>query len=579
MCHLHKTTARVKIILKFIPSLLAIALLLTVDRVAAQDGSSNSSSSGVTATGSNFLRVGDGFTQNGSDPIVKRYLEEIANARIAFSNFSLGLRYEMDDPSEVGRSFQGLRRRWIQYRKDGIDLQAGDVSTLYGRGLSLNLFESRPLNFDCWLDGASAGYEHTWKQSDIDFRPSVKIRGIAGNLDFYNVVDTAQPVMHVSARSANAEFGLFGKKLLVGGTFVQAFTNTNRVFGIQNLATVRQVNQPGMYLNFLTGPVEGFFEWTQDRTNASRLLNAKFDTVHIGNAWYGSLSYATSILGLTVEYKNYRYYLHEPGAKFSDVFTKLPITNPPEVYKDFTFTEITRTTHAVNFDDEVGYQAEANITAIPNWTFTLNGAASSRHTKYVADSNSNPVAVGSTDFLPTLSDRGYYPFWEYYVDAEYEWAELNYVRFGFHHRSDVIVYSLTNDANSDFRWTTTVAMKAQIETRPNESFLGIFEHQWEYDAARITEDKRILNELLTLQYSFNPIITFGGIMDLAVQYDGVPYHIEDSWFQAFASVRIGQSNTVLVSYGAERGGLNCTGGICRVVPAFKGLRVSMTTQM
>ncbi|HEY6172529.1 MAG TPA: DUF6029 family protein [Candidatus Kapabacteria bacterium] len=42
---------------------------------------------------------------------------------------------------------------------------------------------------------------------------------------------------------------------------------------------------------------------------------------------------------------------------------------------------------------------------------------------------------------------------------------------------------------------------------------------------------------------------------------------------------MGSSHTLLVSYGAERGGLNCTGGVCRVVPAFEGFRVGLTSQL
>ena len=78
----------------------------------------------VQALGSNLLRVGDGFTGEGDSRIRKHYLEEIANARIFFKNLSIGLRYEMDDPSEVGRSFQGLRRRWEEVAEgeaNGVD--------------------------------------------------------------------------------------------------------------------------------------------------------------------------------------------------------------------------------------------------------------------------------------------------------------------------------------------------------------------------------------------------------------------------------------------------------------------------
>ena len=533
----------------------------------------------VHATGSNLLRVGDGTTNDAiGNAIDKRYFEEIANARIFFQYFSVGLRYEMDDPSEVGRSFQGIRRRWITYRKDQLELQAGDVSALFGRGLAINLFESRPLNYDSWLDGVFAKSEYKVPKQWLDLDASIGIQGVGGREDFYPI-DTTQPVMHFSAQSANAEFGFFKKQLLLGGTFMQAFTGTAQP-GRNNttLPTSRMVDQPDFYLDLNSGEFEGFAEWTENRTQVTQFLGAFADTAHTGHAVYGSLSYSNSFFGLTAEYKNYSYFIHDPGDAYTNVFSKLPISSPPEVYKDMTYTSITRTSHAVNFDDEVGYEIEANITASPHVTINLNAAASSAHDKW----NAAGVAVDSTSIFPKFHDLGFYPFWEAFAEVEWDFDpanDLNYAKIAFHRRSDVIVYNAADPAATDYRWTTTIAGKVQYETTPTESFLGILEHQWEYDASLTTPDKLRLNELITLQYSFNPTLTFGGILDLSVQYENMPLHLEDNWPQGFISLRLGQSHTLLASYGAERGGLNCTGGICRVVPPFKGVRLTLTSQI
>jgi hypothetical protein len=367
---------------------------------------------GISATGSNLLRVGAGTTENtGGDPVLKRYLEEIANARLFFKNISIGLRYEMDDPSEVGRSFQGIRRRWITYRKDKLEVQGGDVTALYGRGLSVNLFESRPLNFDAWLDGAAAGYEYVWSKQASDLQPSLGVHGVAGKLDFYQVQPSPYPDMHVSSRSANFEVGLMKKQIMLGTSFTQAFTSQ-----LVGLAANRQVNQPEYYVSLHSGEFDFFAQYADNREQLSTVdrKGKIFSETNHGSASYGAVSYANSVFGLTMEYKNYRYYIHPDNATFGQYFGKLPISNPPEVYKEFTYTSITRTTHAVNFNDEVGFEAEANITAIPNVTITLNGAASSRHKAYgtLEDSLSQSLEVGSTDLIPKFKDLAFYPFWE-----------------------------------------------------------------------------------------------------------------------------------------------------------------------
>ncbi len=546
----------------------------------------------VRATGSNLLRYGTGSTSDPlGDEFDKQYFEEIADLRLFYQYISVGLRYEMDDPSEVGRSWtdRDFRRRWITYDKDNVQLTAGDVPALFGRGLAVNLFESRPLNYDSWLDGFFGKTEYAIPKTWLDLGASLKVQGVGGQEDFYPI-DTTQPVMHISARAADAEFGFFHQNLVLGADFLQAFTRTSA----SGLVTNREVNEPDLYADLNSGQFEAFAEWTEDREHVNEFLGSPVDSAHIGHAFYTALSYSNSVIGLTFNYKNYSYYLHPPDDQ-SGIFSKLPISSPPEVYKDFTYTEITRTTHAVNFDDEVGYQLEANITAIPQFVIDLDAAVSSSHDKY----NSGDTVVASTSILPKFGDQGFYPFWEAFAEAEWDFDpanQENFVRFAIHRRSDVITYNAFSPSNSDYRYATTLAAKLQYETAPNQSFLGEIEHEWAYDQSLTTDDKRRLNELITLQYSFDPVITFGTIFDYGLLYANGPITIDKDLFngwalhlwgnaelghlpELFASVRLGGANTLLVQYGAERGGLNCTGGICRVVPPFNGLRFTLTSQL
>ncbi|HET9135333.1 MAG TPA: DUF6029 family protein [Candidatus Kapabacteria bacterium] len=530
----------------------------------------------ISAVGSNLLRIGSGETfSNTGESERKRYLEEIANARIFFNNLTLGFRYEMDDPSEVGRSFQGIRRRWIEYKKDYLNLQAGDVYALYGRGLTLNAFESRPLNYDSWLDGVSGNYEYNWSKEESDLRPSLGAKLIAGTLLFHNVVDTTLPDELISARAINGQFGLFGKKLTLGLTFLQAFTSISEPGAFGDVKTLREVNQPELYLGVISGDVAGFFQFAEMRSVLSQVHDRPDSASHRGKAIYGSLSYAGSDLGLTFEYKNYSYNIQRPGAENASYFSKLPISNPPEVYKEFTYASLTRTTHTVNFDDELGFQLEANITAIEGNTITLYGAASSRHNSPSSERDSNfvPLWAESTSLVPKFSGNGFYPFWEAFLEFEHDFGELNYFKVFAHRRSDVIAYSIS--AGADVKLSTTFGAKVQYQTTPSQSLLSSFEVQFMHDDARILNDHKLMNVYFLAQYSFNPIITFGGVFDFSTWYED-SRHI---WPQGFISYRIGAANNLLLSYGAERKGLNCTGGICRLVPEFEGVRLTLTSQL
>lgn len=525
----------------------------------------------VRAIGSNLLRIGDGQTDNGIVTMRKRYLEEIANARIFFENLTIGLRYELSDPSEVGPNFQGIRRRWIEYKKDGLDLQAGDVYALYGRGLAVNMFESRPLNYDSWLDGFSGSYSKAFTEIDKELKPSLSVNAIGGNKLFIDI-DTLRPDMNISSRAINGQIGLFGKKLNIGASFIQAFTSVSeRVFGIDRM-TIREVNQPEIYISFLSGAFDGFFGFTEMRSELTRVLNLPDSARHRGKAKYGAISYSAEDFGITLEYKDYEYFVHPVGHPHALYLGKLPLTSPPEAYKEFTYTSLTRTTHAVNFNDEIGFQIEANITAIPDLTLTLNAAASSRHYGLDTDSNAKAILVNKVSVIPEFTDVSYYPFWEAFIEGEYALGDLDYIKAFAHRRSDVIAYSGKNIA--DIKRSTTFGVKGQFATEEAQSVLASIEYQKMFDSQSRREDEHPENIYVVGQYSF-PSVTFGGIFDFSTDY-GQSRHI---WPQAFVSTRIGSAHTVLVSYGAERGGINCTGGICRFVPEFDGFRLTVTSQI
>lgn len=522
----------------------------------------------VRILGSNSLRLGSGETNDGLTTSAKRYLEEIANARIFYEGITVGLRYELSDPSEVGQNFTGFRRRWIQYQKDGLEVQAGSTFALYGRGLMINMFESRPLNYDSWVDGFSASYELKATKDEIDFQPSLKVSAIGGNLTFIPVVDTNDPNQDIKSQAISSSIGLFNKKLNIGVGFVQAFVDIDDQFFGSLVTTSREVNQPEIFLSFITDEFEGFLGFsemrsiiTQDKSNPV-LYTAK------GQGVFGSLSYTNEDFGIIGEYKDYRYFLHNIGADYESYLSKLPITSPPEVYKEFTYTTITRTTHSVNFDDELGFQLEANVTVIPEMNITLYGAASSRHLSASTDSAGKPNVSG----MPEFSDLSYYPFWEYFVEAEHTFGDLDYIKGFAHRRSDVIAF---NGEDAVIKRSTTFGLKFQYQTTKSQSLLTSIEIQDLYDSDRQQNDHKLMNLLFIAQYSFNPLITFGGQYDFTTWYE----HGRHIWPQMFASVRIGSSHTLLVSYGAERGGLNCTGGVCRVVPAFEGFRVGLTSQL
>ncbi|HEY6171271.1 MAG TPA: DUF6029 family protein, partial [Candidatus Kapabacteria bacterium] len=242
----------------------------------------------VRVLGSNSLRLGSGETDDGLTTSAKRYLEEIANARIFYEGITVGIRYELSDPSEVGQNFTGFRRRWIQYQRDGLEVQAGSTFALYGRGLMVNMFESRPLNYDSWVDGFSASYEIKAAKEDIDFQPSLKVSAIGGNLTFIPVVDTNDADQNIKSQAINSNIGFFNKKLNIGVGFVQAFVNIEGTSFGNTVTTSREVNQPEVNLSFITDNFEGFIGFTEMRSIITQFRGTPLIYTTKGQGVFGS---------------------------------------------------------------------------------------------------------------------------------------------------------------------------------------------------------------------------------------------------------------------------------------------------
>ena len=100
---------------------------------------------------------------------------------------------------------------------------------------------------------------------------------------------------------------------------------------------------------------------------------------------YASVSYYPGKLGVTLEYKNYFFDDSHP-----DIRTKLPyhlgrlapIMNGPTAFKEYSAVLMRRTPHIMDFEDEVGIQAEVNLNVSDDLFLVFNYAQSSRHTGF-----------------------------------------------------------------------------------------------------------------------------------------------------------------------------------------------------
>ena len=87
------------------------------------------------------------------------YIENLIEINTTFSNgVYLFTQLEYSDPPVLGESFKGLNKFYIDYYWDKLYFKVGDIYSLQGRGLSLNLMQDQTIDYDNSVRGIEACY-------------------------------------------------------------------------------------------------------------------------------------------------------------------------------------------------------------------------------------------------------------------------------------------------------------------------------------------------------------------------------------------------------------------------------------
>ncbi|MDP7028150.1 MAG: hypothetical protein QF380_07070, partial [Candidatus Marinimicrobia bacterium] len=102
------------------------------------------------------MKYGDGkqVTQLTQETTDYSYFENILEINTTFSNgVYLFTQLEYSDPPVLGEPLQGLGKFYLDYYWDKLYLKVGDVYSLQGRGLTLNLIQDQSIDYDNSVKG------------------------------------------------------------------------------------------------------------------------------------------------------------------------------------------------------------------------------------------------------------------------------------------------------------------------------------------------------------------------------------------------------------------------------------------
>ncbi|MCP5064868.1 MAG: hypothetical protein GY936_20805 [Ignavibacteriae bacterium] len=512
----------------------------------------------VTPSISNLMRYGNGNQSIGNSENKFQYFENLTDVRVSFpKKISIGFRFLYDDPPEVGAPFRGLSKRFIEYRDEGFSVRVGNSSELYSHGLVLNLFENRGLAYDTWLDGVKTNYKYS------NFNASL----IAGTIDFRDSINIARHEKY-KLHGGNVEYKI--KKIgKVGASFISAEATIPQ--SVNN--KIANVELPEIYFDINYNELDFHFGWAQKWVNVPIDRNTSR-----GTGIYSSLSFAGENLGITIDYKNYKFDLQDPFLKNDETRTTklLPFQNPPIGMKEHSYTLLTRALHQVDFNNEVGIQLDAIYTVNEDLNFSLNMSLSSTHNSYLYNNSTFSFTVDETNNLLPSTKINYSPYSEIFIEGEYYFDYETALRFGFAKREKTLYNDFTGAKGS--HTIKSFVIPIQFQTPLSKSLSTTLQYEFETvnDNFNVGQET-INNHFLTVFASLVNKITFALRYELTSN-DFDPSNRKD-WLVGELGYRISGSNLVSLSYGRERGGQICSNGICRYILPFKGLRFSLQTNI
>jgi len=510
-----------------------------------------------------MIRFGNGIEETGEGGLVgeKRmeYFDYYTDGKLYYDNFLLGVRIEYVDPPEYSLIKKGITQRYLEYNDNGWKIRVGDSFSLFGRGLALNLFENRTLAFNTMLDGIKVNYSN-----DL-----FNVTTLYGKI---NYVDP-QTVMEVNPYKENYTVGAGNLELvfLKGCTFGGSFTFSERTDTNSIPLFAKDTSQTQIwetYLKLHSSNFDLFVNYANKKSFRNSISSYRY-----GYALYSCASYEIDGLGVSLEYKDYRFDLVDPLQRLNTYrwSSALPFQNAPSCIKENSFTLLTRDSHVVDFNDEVGFQLEANYSVNNNSSINFNGSISSRHDEYRFEPFSLMVLKENKTSLaiPTLNPQ-YSPYWEIYLDYEYYLSLTDYIKIAADRRSEIF-YDPINLINPiQPQRSTTFVLFLQYLINDSFNINASNESQWLF---KFPYPNSYYTNFFSFQVSYLRQYIFGiRIENTTSIYEP---NGKKEWILAETSYKLNMSNLITISFGDERGGQICSNGICRQVLPFSGLRISI----
>jgi hypothetical protein len=548
------------------PSLLLLLQAFVLTNVNGQSLLDGGQIHGNFQVDAQYYRVDSAI---GANAIAEKMLmNSWTNITYTAGDFNAGLRFEtyLNPISGYYLDYKGagVPYWYVGYKAGQFDITAGNFYEQFGSGMVLRAYEEHNLGYDNALNGIR-----------VKFNPvsGVTLKGIWGYQRYFwqkspGIVRGGDVDLSLNDLMKSLENDPL--KIQIGGSFVSKYQDDEEIaIGVDttlNLPLNVSATAGRINLTYNEFGLGAEYVYKINDPNASN----KFIYKH-GQGLLLNLSYSQKGLGVLIQAKRLDNMSFK--SKRTETGNVLDINYLPAITRQHTYTLAALYPYATQANGEMGIEAQVNYNIKKN---TLIGGP------YGTDislnfSNINSIAKdsladGTLDAPGTLGyESSFLKIGEKLLfrdinleisrkfDKHYKLALMlihqDYDPLVNGHEGEPIIHSNILVADMTYKLSATHAIRGEfqyLQTRQDEK-------DW---------------VMALLEYSIAPVWFFsvGDQWNLGNEKTDHRYH-----YPLIAVGYTNNANRIQVSYGKQRAGIVCVGGVCRPVPASNGLTVTISS--
>ncbi|MCF7807953.1 MAG: DUF6029 family protein [Candidatus Marinimicrobia bacterium] len=522
------------------------------------------------------------------------YIENFFSTSVQSGPWYFDLNLEYSAPPEYGYEFTGVENVLLRYSADTWRVETGNLSAVFGRGLALNLYKDQVIDFDNQVLGFRF-HSSILDEHELDFiaginnnyrfySPSSELREPDGEADY--TLAGVQATINSESGSLSANPYFIGSQMNSDYARYTMDTNTGSIYR-DTLKQTQHTLQAGWGQTVYGDRWDIFLEYNRSwKAFDEPFLDQEFEQT----------TYGVILTNRDVEYErqgqafnlqvnwfpewgtlmfDYRRYLNGPeliADKRNPLLLgqkALPWQMGPTGVRQHDISLLANVTHPVDYGDELGWTLELRKYFGYSWGVVLNAS-------HISQSRDNRYMSMDAGYLPS-TDESQNPWQEYFAELEYTGDRLSQRMLVAFTRS---VLSGANSAEISDHYTLVPAylswvansdlvLSSVVEIQQTKVYGMTYDGQTQaghsyssYHFIASADIKRNYSLALVWDTSDDPNL-IAGVNDM------------QHWVSGEISVKPLDGLWIRGSYGKEKGGVRCTGGVCRILNPFAGFRLTM----